>query len=770
MTEDTRPLPAPRSIYDKDFTDLLPHHLAELRRSGISDDVIRERHYYSVLGDQRLRDIGFAEHQAHKPGYVLPIYTPDGGNGLYQYKPDYPRVDRTGKKHKYENALHAPIRIDVPPRCRPMLGDPTITLWITEGIKKGDAGATHGLCVIDLMGVWGFRGRNKFGGTTWLADWQLIHLKERVVHVVYDSDVMTKPNVKLSLDMITEMLRRQGSTVRHVFLPGGPTGEKMGLDDFLLTHAVSDLDRYTVTPTLEPEPKVSSLYYKLAAGEDRHLTDTGNAYRLVACHGEHLKYCHAWQKWLTFTGKRWEIDQRGQVVTWAKDAVRSMYVEAAEMNDTDQSNALVAWAVASEASGKIDAMIKLSRNELPITPEELNADPWLFNCENGTIDLQTGQLHPHDPHDFLTKLSPVPYDPDAQCSTWETFLNRIMPDSEVRVFQQRAVGYSLTGNVSEQILFFLYGLGANGKSTFLNAILGIMADYAKQAAPGLLTVKKGESHPTELADLAGVRFLSTVEIDEGRELAEALVKQITGGDPVTARRMREDFWTFIPTHKIWLAANHKPVVKGDDRAIWRRIRLLPFTVTIPIEERDPALGDKLKTEAAGILAWCIRGCLDWQREGLTLPAAVVAATARYRKEMDFLAAFIADKCVMGPNTFVAKGALYKVYREWCTANGETYETQRKLSGRLEDKGFQSKRGTGGTHLWSGIGLVFQNNDSDVSDVTEGSHVENTHAALFRQRGGTDEPSSTSLASLSSLPLADGPRTVTESEEDDRNAF
>jgi putative DNA primase/helicase len=707
----------PRSIFHPDFPDLLPHHVEQLRRSGIADEVIRERHYESVLGRQRLLDLGFAEYQARKPGLLLPIYAPDGSNGLYQYKPDLSRTDRSGKVFKYETPARAGLRVDVPARCRPMLDNPSIPLYITEGIKKGDAGATHGLCLADVMGVWGFRGRNDLGGISWLADWQSIALNERVVNIVYDSDVMTKDSAKRALDMLTEMLRRRGSNVRHIFLPGGPGGEKVGLDDFLLTHPVADLDRWTVTPTLAPEPKAPSIFYKLAPGDERHLTDTGNAYRLVACHGAELRFCHAWGKWLTFTGKRWEVDQRGLVVTWAKDAVRSMYREAAATSDTDQATALVKWAVDSESVGKLEAMMTLAKNEIPISPDELDLDPWLFNTVTGTIDLRTGEMNPHDPSDFITKISPVPYDEDARCDTWEAFLNTIIPDESLLTFLQNAIGYSLTGDVSEQVLFFLYGLGANGKSTFLNAILGILSTFAKQAAPGLLMVKKGESHPTEIADLAGVRFLTTVEVTEGKELAETLVKQITGGDPIRARRMREDFWTFMPSHKIWLAANHKPVIKGTDYAIWRRVRLIPFDVVIPVEKRDPMLGEKLKIEYPGILAWAVRGCLTWQRKGLGVPEIVVRATDSYQKEMDVLAGFLADCCVIDVNAHVSKGALYKEYRSWCESNGEHYETQRSLSGRIIERGFDEFRATGGVRSWIGIGLAVKRDSSDVNDTS-----------------------------------------------------
>lgn len=689
-----------------------------LRASGIGDALIVERGYESVLGKTRLREAGFAEYQQRYPGLLLPVWSPGGENGLYQYRPDNPRMDKQQKAFKYETPARAGLRLDVPPRCRPALGDPSVPLYITEGIKKGDAGATHGLCVVTLLGVWGFRGRNDMGGIGWMADWQFIATNdERIVNIVFDSDVMVKRSVRAALDLLTEILRRKGAHVRHVFLPNGPNGEKIGLDDFLLEHPVSELEHHTVTPTFAPERKAPRIMQKLAPGEDRHLSDVGNAHRLVARHGAALRFCHAWGKWLVFTGARWETDPRGQVVLWAKDTVRAMYREAAQAGDEEQARALAEWAMSSESASRIRAMLELAQSEVPITPDELDRDPWLLNVANGTLDLRDGALRPHRCEDYLTKLAPVAYDPAARCRTWARFLARIMAGRRPLIrFLQRSVGYCLSGDVSEQVLFFLFGVGANGKSTFLNALLGVLGDYAKQGAPGLLTAKSVDAHPTEIADLAGVRLVSTVEVAEGREMAEALVKQITGGDPVKARRMREDFWTFLPSHKIWLAANHKPVIRGTDHAIWRRIRLIPFEVVIDAADRDSHLGEKLRGEYAGILAWAARGCLAWQRDGLGAPPAVLAATDAYRAQMDVLAGFLAERCLVQRNARVAKGTFYTEYKAWCDANGEKYETQRTLSGRMVERGFGEVRATGGLRLWLGVGLLDDKSGDQAAEM------------------------------------------------------
>ena len=353
-------------------------------------------------------------------------------------------------------------------------------------------------------------------------------------------------------------------------------------------------------------------------------------------------------------------------------------------------------------------MIALARSEpdVPLEPHQLDANPMVLNVLNGTLDLQTGKLEPHRRENLITKIAPVEYKPEASCPAWKAFLDQIMEGNHALIyFLQRAVGYALTGNISEQALFFLYGTGANGKTTFLIVVLALMGDYGCQAAPDVLLAKRGETHPTEVADLAGRRFVSTVEVAEGRKLAEVMVKQMTGGDRLKARRMRQDFFEFEPTFKIFLAANHKPTIRGTDWAIWRRIRLIPFTVTIPEDEQDKALAKKLKAELPGILNWALKGCLEWKRNGLKVPDEVRNATAEYRAEMDMLAAFIEARCVIGGDFSVTAKDLYAAYVEWCDENGEHSETRVRLGIRLRERGFEPCRNTRGNRTWRGIGLA-----------------------------------------------------------------
>ena len=437
-----------------------------------------------------------------------------------------------------------------------------------------------------------------------------------------------------------------------------------------------------------------------------NLTDLGNAERFVAQHRENIRYCYPWAKWLVWAGARWERDDSGKVHKLAKATVRAIYREAAAAEDEDRRKALAKHATRSEGADKIRAMLELAKSEVPASPDEFDAAPWLLNAPNGTVDLQTGELREHRREDLLTKMAGADYTPTAAAPTWTATLEHALPSRELQQFFKKLVGYAFSGDVSEHILAVLYGTGANGKSTILNALLAAAGDYGMQAAPDLLVAKKG-SHPTEVADLFGMRLVASIEVEDGRRLAESLVKQLTGGDKVRARRMRQDFWQFDPTHKVFMAVNHKPEVRGTDTAIWRRLRLIPFEQTIPPTEQDKKLPQKLEAELPGILRWALEGCLEWQREGLQAPEEVRKATGAYRSEMDVIGAFLQDECEIGREFREPFTTLYKRYEEWCEDGGERAETRRKFNARLKERGrFEARRsGPGGANEWHGLRLL-----------------------------------------------------------------
>lgn len=437
------------------------------------------------------------------------------------------------------------------------------------------------------------------------------------------------------------------------------------------------------------------------------LTDNGNALRLVREHEGEIRHVGQWGAWLVWDGKRWQRDHAGAVHELARSTVESLWREAFTTDDGDRRAELRKWALRSEGASRLEAMVRTARTDprVAVGPDDLDADPWALNVTNGTVDLRTGVLRPHRPADMHTKVAGVAHDAQAEAPTFDRFLEAIVPDPDVRVFLQRAVGYSLTGLTTEQVLFFAHGSGANGKSTLFETLLALLGDYGRHSDPELL-LARGETHPTGVADLMGARLVVSSEIEEGRRLAEATVKQLTGGDRIKARYMRQDFFEFTPTHKLFLHANHRPIVRGTDHAIWRRLRLVPFTVTIERSDQDPHLAARLANELPGILNWALQGCRDWIAGGLTEPLAVQAATDDYRAEMDVLGAFMTDRCVQFPHAAASAKALYAAYTDWCDENGERPVSQRRFGMSLTERGFDRRRAGSLQHWhWYGIGLA-----------------------------------------------------------------
>ncbi len=504
----------------------------------------------------------------------------------------------------------------------------------------------------------------------------------------------------------------------------------------------------------DPPPPVANGQGAHHPPERFNLTDMGNAERFVGRHGRDVRYCYPWAKWLIWTGARWEVDVAGMVHRLAKGTVRGIYGEAAAAEDESERKALAKHATASEAEGKIKAMLELAKSDVPVSPDDLDADPWLLNAPNGTVDLRTGELRAHRREDLLTKTAGAEYQPDAPAPAWGAFLERVLPGEELRRFIQRSTGYSATGDTSEQCMFINHGAGANGKSTFQEALAECLGDYAMRAPTEMLMVKRTGGIPNDVARLKGARFVAASETEEGRRLAESLVKDLTGQDTITARFMRAEFFDFKPSHKLWLSTNHKPEIRGTDSAIWRRIRLVPWSVTIPPAERDRKLPEKLRQELAGVLAWVVQGCIEWRREGLGEPEEVRAATAGYRAEMDTLAAFIDECCVVAQNARTPATHLYTAYKGWCEESGERHDTQKKFGMRLTERGFEREKA--GVYYWLGIGLRHDGGDDPGPSGPSGpkndmNTKKSLHEAVMCKKGpkGPDGPDDDTEASSAS---------------------
>tara|TARA_R100000664_G_scaffold29862_2_gene41996 strand:+ start:626 stop:3085 length:2460 start_codon:yes stop_codon:yes gene_type:complete len=447
-----------------------------------------------------------------------------------------------------------------------------------------------------------------------------------------------------------------------------------------------------------------------STGATPNLTDLGNAKRMIRSFQNVLLYCPTHGSWYVYDDFRWKRDMDGAVARYAKATVAGIFDEAATETDQGRQTSLRRHALRSESARALSSMVSLASTEIEVAiqSDRLDADPWVFNAQNGTLDLRTGRLSDHDRTDYITKISNVAYDPTAECPLWDEFLDYAMEgDEEVVNFIHRFFGYCLTGLVTEQVLLFMEGTGSNGKTTALLMIMHVLGDYGIQGAPGLLLAKKGESHPTEVADLEGARFCANSEVEKGKPFAEALIKQLTGSDPIKARRMRKDFWQFEPTHKLCIAANHRPIIKGNDEGIWRRVLRIPWNKAIPAHKKDPFFLDKLKQEAPGILRKLVEGCLEWQKHGLNPPEKVTLATEAYREEMDVLSDFMEELCIIGESQRIGQKQLYLAYVEWCEELKQKPQNYRLFNRQLKERDYKvivSTIGGVATRVWSGISL------------------------------------------------------------------
>lgn len=598
------------------------------------------------------------------------------------------------------------------------------TVFVVEGEKDADRLATFGLeATTNIEGA---------AQPAQRAKWKAAYTDQlkgaaRVV-VVPDND---EPGRAHMAHVAQELAGKVGE-VRILELPGLP--EKGDVSDWL--KAGHDADEFAALANKapkadsgrKPEPRQyekgqestkTKAETLLALPTVSRCTHLANSYRIRHYYKARLWYALG-LGWIMWTGKFWRPDptNEGSIATGFIDNLSRLIAlesaalsrSAAEESDEDrrkammeQAESLIKWAVQSENERTIAAGLKLTKHALLIEYGALNADPWLFNVQNGTIDLRTGTLRLHDPADLITFISPVTYDSGATCPTWERFLSEVFADDlEMVAFIRRAIGWSLTGVVKERALFFLHGhAGKNGKTTMVEAIMKLVGNYGescygygrKVGAETFMKSRNMEDNQRKAATLAGPRFICTSEVDEEHRLNEQLIKDITGGDTIEGRRLYQEAFTFKPQFKPWMYGNHKPEIRGTDDAIWSRVRLIPFEVSFRGRE-DLELGGKLEAELSGILNWAIEGCLDWQRNGLQPPAKIQAATDEYREEMDVFGPFIRECCVIHRNVEVRANDLWNAYKAWCMENSQREQNQTKFGKYLSSKGFIVERSNG----------------------------------------------------------------------------
>ena len=430
----------------------------------------------------------------------------------------------------------------------------------------------------------------------------------------------------------------------------------------------------------------------LVTGTDEGLNDTGNAERFISACGGHLRYVPELKAWLIWRDGHWRFDSFGEVMEFAKQVAKGLYAEAANASNQSSRGMVARWANSSLQITRLKAMVELSQPRLAVSVTQLDADPWMLGVKNGVVDLRKGELRDARPEDFITKLADVAFDPSASCPVWEAFVKGCMGGSQDLVdLIQIAAGYSLTGLTTEQVFFFLYGSGANGKSTFINALREIMGANAIQSQPETIMAQRNASAsgPTpEIARLARVRLVAMVETEEGQRLAESRLKQLTGGDAITARVLHGSPFDFVPRMKLWISGNHKPVIRGDDHGIWRRIVMVPFNVVLKPEQRDKELPNKLRAEFSGILSWLLQGCLKWQQHGLAIPPEVERQVEQYRSEMDLIAQWLDDCCTQEPQSRCPARGAYISFSNWCRQGGHNPVSEVRFAQKMAERGFE----------------------------------------------------------------------------------
>lgn len=426
--------------------------------------------------------------------------------------------------------------------------------------------------------------------------------------------------------------------------------------------------------------------------------DMGNAERFVDLFGENVRYCYTEKKWYFYNSMRWSVDNLGVILRMADKCVEAMkaeaklYLQADEESGGDMAKAFEKHMKSSRSNKSKKAMLNEIEHHLPILPIQMDRYKMALNTPSGIINLKNGDVKAHNPEYYFTKITSVDCAEAADCPRWLAFLDDIFAgDKDLIRYIQKAVGYSLTGSTAEQCAFFLYGTGRNGKSTFIDVIRDVFGDYAANIQPETIMVKSSQSNAinSDIARLKGARLVTSVEPNEGVRLNEGLLKQLTGDDTVTARKLYSEEFEFKPEFKLWMATNHKPIIRGTDTGIWRRIHMIPFNVQIPEDKVDKNLTHKLKAEMTGIFKWCIDGCLMWQREGLQMPAAVLKSVREYRREMDVISAFIEDKCTLEGT--VQASMLYAAYASWADSNNEYCMSNTKFSTELA-KRFEKIKG------------------------------------------------------------------------------
>ena len=583
-----------------------------------------------------------------------------------------------------------------PPEPRPLYNQPGIVsaeqVILVEGEKCAQALIEAGITATTAM-----HGANAPVDKT---DWS--PLTGKAVLIWPDKD---KPGWAYA-DHASQAVLMAGATSCAILLP--PDDQPEGWDaadalaaEFDVADFIANGPRMSVQPVGEEPDTSDDVPPAHAAPPNSEATVWGSEDALAVSftrrYQRDWRYIALWGKWLMWDGRRWCAEE----TLAASDLIRQVCRHHAMRADNTK---LAAKLAASSTVGGVERLARCDRRHAA-TSDEWDADIWLLNTPGGVVDLRTGRMRAHDRADRMTKIATATPMSGSPCTTWLRFLEQVTGgDAELQSYLQRMVGYCLTGATSEHALFFLYGTGANGKSVFVNTLFTLLGDYAANAPMDTFMETRGDRHPTDLAGLRGARFVGATETEQGRRWNESKIKEITGGDRVSARFMRQDFFTYLPQFKLVIAGNHKPAIRNIDEAMRRRLHLIPFTITVPPEKRDKQLQAKLLAEANGIFSWGVEGCLAWQREGLRPPQSVMDATDEYFEAEDALGRWLEERCVREPNAKSLTAELFTDWKQWAEAAGEFVGSQKRFADLLLTRGLEKWRNGMGLRGFRGVGL------------------------------------------------------------------
>ncbi len=575
------------------------------------------------------------------------------------------------------------------PYPRPLYNQPGIKhshgVVLVEGEKCAQALVKAGICATTAM--------NGAKAPVHKTDWS--PLKGKQVLIWPDND---QPGREYAQTAAIAVLRAGATSCAILIAPAGKP-EKWDAADALeerddqeipfdVPGFLTGADRTPVSLSAEQDD-ISALVTDILETDD----DLTEAFNTI--YGDNWRYCDQWGKWFVWTGQCWNQDK----VLYVYHLSRLLCRAAASQAEKERQRNRLA------STSTIQNVVKLARSAPchATTADEWDCDPWLLNTPGGVVDLKTGRLRAHCRSDMMTRMTTAT--PEGECSLWLRFLNDVTNGDQALVdYLQKVIGYCLTGVTTEHALFFLHGGGANGKSVFVHVLMSILGNYAANAPVETFMESRTEKHPTDLASLQGARYVSSVETEQGKRWNESKLKTLTGGDKISARFMRQDFFEYTPQFKLVIAGNHKPSIRNVDEAMKRRLHLIPFTVTVPDEKKDRALPNKLLHERDGILAWAVTGCLRWQREGIQPPASVQQATQEYFEAEDHIGQWLSDRCELGDSQREGVAQLYSDWKVWCDDQGLYVGSMKRFSETLQSRKFDKCRTTTGHRGLMGLSL------------------------------------------------------------------